>query len=161
MKMWRKNGTMPAEATSAHRNQLANLLGSDRLLLTAVESESKAGESSFVAQDSAYYYATYSKTGVDNLQEQVSSGRTRGFTKVSHGYILDLGYCEAGEEVKVTNTANELVQLVVYRLDLMALRTAYEALARTGGGSDGSFRYQGKGKRGRHTGGQTDFFHRG
>lgn len=111
------------------QNQLANLLGSDRLLLTAVESESKAGESSFVAQDSAYYYATYSKTGVDNLQEQVSSGRTRGFTKVSHGYILDLGYCEAGEEVKVTNTANELVQLVVYRLDLMALRMAYEALA--------------------------------
>ena len=111
------------------QNQLANLLGSDRLLLTAVESESKAGESSFVAQDSAYYYATYSKTGVDNLQEQVSSGRTRGFTKVSHGYILDLGYCESGEEVKVTNTANELVQLVVYRLDLMALRTAYEALA--------------------------------
>ena len=111
------------------QNQLANLLGSDRLLLTAVESESKAGESSFVAQDSAYYYATYSKTGVDNLQEQVSSGRTRGFTKVSHGYILDLGYCEAGEEVKVTNTANELVQLVVYRLDLMAFRTAYEALA--------------------------------
>lgn len=94
-----------------------------------MESESKAGESSFVAQDSAYYYATYSKTGVDNLQEQVSSGRTRGFTKVSHGYILDLGYCEAGEEVKVTNTANELVQLVVYRLDLMAFRTAYEALA--------------------------------
>lgn len=40
-----------------------------------------------------------------------------------------MGYCEAGEEVKVTNTANELVQLVVYRLDLMALRTAYEALA--------------------------------
>jgi len=65
------------------QNQLANLLGSDRLLLTAVESESKAGESSFVAQDSAYYYATYSKTGVDNLQEQVSSGRTRGFTRVS------------------------------------------------------------------------------
>ena len=40
-----------------------------------------------------------------------------------------MGYCEAGEEVKVTNTANELVQLVVYRLDLMAFRTAYEALA--------------------------------
>ena len=40
-----------------------------------------------------------------------------------------MGYCEAGEEVKVTNTANELVQFVVYRLDLMALRTAYEALA--------------------------------
>ena len=119
---------MPAEATSAHRIRLANLLGSDRLLLTAVESNQRR-ESSFVAQDSAYYYATYSKTGVDNLQEQVSSGRTRGFTKVSHGYILDLGYCEAGEEVKVTNTANEMVQLVVYRLDLMALRTAYEALA--------------------------------
>ena len=30
-------------------------------------------------------------------------------------------------------------------------------LPRTDGGSDGSFRYQGKRKRGRHTGRQTDF----
>lgn len=143
------------------QNQLANLLGSDRLLLTAVESESKAGESSFVAQDSAYYYATYSKTGVDNLQEQVSSGRTRGFTKVSHGYILDLGYCEAGEEVKVTNTANELVQLVVYRLDLMAFRTAYEALAAQTVEVTEVSDTRVKGNVDVTPGGQTDFFHRG
>ena len=120
---------MPAEATSAHRISSPIFWEATDCFLPRWNPNQRRERALFVAQDSAYYYATYSKTGVDNLQEQVSSGRTRGFTKVSHGYILDLGYCEAGEEVKVTNTANELVQLVVYRLDLMAFRTAYEALA--------------------------------
>ena len=67
---------------------------------------------------------------MDNLTAEVSGGRTRSYTKVSHGYTLDFGYCEAGSEVKVINADNETVALTVYRLNLSALDTAYRALNR-------------------------------
>lgn len=110
------------------QNVLAELLGSEEAMLVPVASESGAGESSFDVSETGYYYATYDKTTVDNLTEEVSDGRTRSFTKVSHGYTLELGYCEAGESVKVTNTLDETVTLHVYRLNLEALATAYQTL---------------------------------
>lgn len=111
------------------QNALAELLGSDEAMLTPVASVSTPGESSFDAGETGYYYATYEKTTVDNLTEEVSDGRTRSFTKVSHGYTLDLGYCQAGTNVKVTNTSDETVQMTVYYLNMEALDTAYQKLA--------------------------------
>lgn len=110
------------------QNLLAELLGSEETMLVPIEAVSGAGESSFEAEESGYYYATYDKTTVDNLTEETSGGRTRSFTKVSHGYTLDLGYCEAGESVKVTNTLDETVTLHVYYLNMEALDTAYQTL---------------------------------
>lgn len=111
------------------QNALAELLGSDKAMLTPVASVSMPGESSFDVGETGYYYATYEKVDVDNLTEEVSDGRTRSFTKVSHGYTLDLGYCQAGTNVKVMNTSDETVQMTVYYLDMDALDTAYQKLA--------------------------------
>jgi len=110
------------------QNVLAELLGSEEAMLVPVASVSGAGESSFDVSEPGYYYATYDKTTVDNLTEETSGGRTRSFTKVSHGYTLELGYCEAGESVKVTNTLDETVTLHVYRLNPEALDAAYQTL---------------------------------
>lgn len=112
------------------QNNLATLLGSTEQLLVPVPSGSMLGESSFEADEDGHYFATYTKTSVDNLTAEVSGGRTRSYTKVSHGYTLDFGYCEAGSEVKVINADNETVALTVYRLNLSALDTAYRALNR-------------------------------
>lgn len=110
------------------QNVLANLLGSEETMLVPVASVSGVGESSFDVSESGYYYADYDKTTVDNLTVETSGGRTRSYTKVSHGYMLELGYCEAGETVKVTNTKNETVMLHVYYLNLDAFRTAFQTL---------------------------------
>lgn len=112
------------------QNRLAYLLGADEAMLVPVESVSEPGESAFTAERTGYYYATYEKTSIGNLTEQTSDGRSRSYTKVSHGYTLDLGYCEAGTGVTVTNTEGEELPLRVYYLNLDAFYQAYEALSR-------------------------------
>lgn len=110
------------------QNRLAYLLGADDAMLVPVESVSEPGKSGFTAERTGYYYAAYEKTSIGNLTEQTSDGRSRSYTKVSHGYTLDLGYCEEGVEVTVTNTDNEELPLRVYYLNLDAFYQAYEAL---------------------------------
>lgn len=110
------------------QNELAYLLGTSEQMLTPVESFSEPGVFSFVADKTGYYYVTYEKTTVGNLTEETSDGRSRSFTKVSHGYTLDMGYCEEGTEVKVRNQDNETLEVKVYYLDLDAFYEAYDTL---------------------------------
>lgn len=110
------------------QNELAELLGATEQMLVPTASISVNGESSFTAEADGFYYATYEKTSVDNLTEETSDGRERSFTKVSHGYTLDLGYCEAGTEVKITNDDHERVVMTVYRLNQSAFETAFDTL---------------------------------
>lgn len=114
----------------ASQNELARLLGADDLMLepTEIQVTSMAGESSFLVERDGIYYATYEKTSVNNLKQENSDGRTRSFTKVSHGYTLELGYCEAGTGVKISNSDNEVVQFTVYRLNTDAVQAAYDTL---------------------------------
>lgn len=112
------------------QNQLARLLGATEQMFISVASESVVGESGFTAEEDGCYYATYDKTDVSDLTEETSDGRTRTFSKVSHGYTLDLGYCRAGTEVTLRNDEDKTVSITVYRLDLEALDTAFETLNR-------------------------------
>ncbi len=110
------------------QNVLAWLLGATEEMLTPVPSVSAAGETSFTAAEDGYYYATYEKTPVEQLTVKTSAGRSRSYTKVSHGYTLELGYCTAGTTVNVTNTENETVAMTVYHLNEDAVAAAYETL---------------------------------
>ena len=110
------------------QNKLAELLGADETMLTEIPSESVVGESTIDVQEDAYIFATYDSTTVDSLTEEISDGRTKSFTKVSHGYTLDLGYCTAGTEVKIKNSSEERVNITAYALNLDAVDTAYQTL---------------------------------
>lgn len=112
------------------QNQLAQLLGADEMMLRqiAVPLDVKAGETSFVAEETGYYYASYDKTDAATLTLENSDGRTRSYAKASHGYLLDLGYCEAGTKVAVTNTIDEELELTIYFLNQEAVQTAFDTL---------------------------------
>lgn len=111
------------------QNELAALLGAGEMMLSPVPSVSAAGETQIDVLQDGYYYATYEKTSVDKLNLEVSDGRSRSYTKVSHGYTLELGYCKAGSTVKVTNEEKEPIQMTVYRLNEDAVKTAYDTLS--------------------------------
>lgn len=111
------------------QNNLAYLLGAEEQMLVPVPSVSAPGESEFDVDETGYYYAVYEKTSVDNLTLEVSDGRTRSYSKVSHGYILDFGYCTAGTTAKITNSGGETVSMTIYRLKPEMMETAYHALA--------------------------------
>ena len=79
-------------------------------------------------EEDGYIFASYEKTTVDNLTEKVGEDYTRNFSKVSHNYLLELGYQEAGSEISITNTKEETVQITAYRLNLDSVKTAFETL---------------------------------
>lgn len=110
------------------QNELAMLLGAEEQMFSPVPSVSMPGETQFDVSKDGYYYASYEKTSVNNLTMEASDGRSRSYTKVSHGYTLELGYCKAGTTVSVKNTEEETVQMTVYRLNEEAVNAAYDAL---------------------------------
>ena len=110
------------------QNRLAELLGADEPMLTEIPSESVVGESTIDVQEDAYIFATYESTTVDSMTEEISDGRTKSFTKVSHGYTLDLGYCTAGTQVRIKNSNEERVNITAYALNLDAADTSYQTL---------------------------------
>ncbi len=111
------------------QNVLGYLLGAAEQMFIPVPSVSSPGETVIEVEEDGCYYATYETKSVDTLNLGVSDGRTRTYTKVSHGYTLDLGYCEAGTTVTVTNSSDATVALTVYRLNLSAVETAYGTLS--------------------------------
>lgn len=110
------------------QNALAFLLGAEEAMFTEIPSESQTEVSTIPVARDAYIFATYERTTVEGLTEEISDGRTKSFTKVSHGYTLDLGYCKAGSEIKIKNTAGECVNITAYELNLEAVETAYQTL---------------------------------
>ena len=111
-----------------NQNELAELLGAENQMLTEIPSESAPGVSTIQVQEDGYIFASYYSIRTDNLTEEISDGRTKSFTKTSHGYILELGYAKAGDTIRITNTENENVTITAWRLDTEALDTAYRML---------------------------------
>lgn len=97
-------------------------------MLSVVPAESEVGVSTIQVTEDGYYFAAYSSVTSDTLEEEVSDGRTKSFTKASHGYILDLGYAKAGDVIRIKNSNNERVDITAYQLNMDALDTAYETL---------------------------------
>lgn len=110
------------------QNELAFLLGAEEAMLTEIPSVSETGVSTITVAEDAYIFAVYEKTTLESVTEEVSDGRTKSFTKVSHGYTLDLGYCNAGDEIQIKNTKGECLNITVYRLNLDAVEAAYQTL---------------------------------
>ncbi len=115
----------------AVQNELASLLGAEEDMLQKLTpglAAAEEGVTSFTAETDGYYYATYTNHGSDNLTEVTSDGRERSFTKCSHGYTLDLGYCKAGTTVTISNSDEEIIPMQLYLLNEQSLQTAYNTL---------------------------------
>ncbi len=113
------------------QNLLVWLLGGGEQLLVPVPSVSEPGASTCVAEEAGCYFATYDSTGVEDATLETGSGRTRSYAKFSHGYTMELGYCEAGEQMTVKNSDGETLTMYFYRLNEEALRDAVEKLGQS------------------------------
>lgn len=111
------------------QNELAYLLGAEEPMLTAIPSESEVDVSTIIVPQDGYIFAIYEKTDIENLTEETDQGYTKSFTKVSHGYTLDLGYCTAGTTIKIKNTVGKQLNITAYYLNLQAVETAYRNLS--------------------------------
>lgn len=112
-------------------NRLGYILGAKEELLAPIEEVAVEDESTKITvKEDCYLYADYGDRTATNIT--VTCGdRTRKFTKCDHGYILDLGWCLAGDTVEITNSSKiGDLQIHPYALNLTALGEAYETLNR-------------------------------
>lgn len=112
-------------------NNLATLCGASSPLLVPISCNNEEGKTTIIADRDCYVYVAYDKTSIGNLTEEVSSGRTKKFTKVNFNYLLDLGYVKAGEEIKLTHSGNEVLPARAYMVDFAALEEAFDTLNAT------------------------------
>lgn len=117
-------------AKTANLNSLAYALGAEQEMLSASACSQNAepGITTLVPQEDGYYYAAYVTCGQDSLVETTETGRTRKFSKTTHRYLLELGWCGAGEEITITNSGNETITFYVYKLNEEAVQQAFDTL---------------------------------
>lgn len=112
-------------------NELGYLLGSTEELLEEkkISQSVVPGKTNLITMEPGYYYGVYKSCSSDTLT-LTKGEQKRTYAKASHRYILDLGYCDMGEEFEVTNNKNEMMEFSIYRLNLNAFVRSYETLTR-------------------------------
>lgn len=114
----------------SHMNQLGYALGSDKNILYKPEVDMvvEEGVTSITVPESGIYYANYSKCTADNLNISVNGGPITRYNKTTHRYLFELGECQAGDEISITNSKEEEISFTVYKLNLEAVDEVYEIL---------------------------------
>ena len=124
---------IPEQFSAEGLNALARTFGATEDLLTPVGAiDPGEGGTSVRAEVDCYLYAEPRTQSVSRITVEKESGETV-FSKTSHHYLLDLGWCRAGEVVTVrpTDGAGE-IPLNLYRLSLTAASEAVSALSAEG-----------------------------
>lgn len=113
-------------------NRLGYVLGAGEDMFTPLSGATETGQGTakITVEKDCYLYASYGDR--ESPVINVTCGeRTRKFTKCDHGYLLDLGWCQAGDTVEISNTSGTGdLQITPYVLNLNALGEAYETLNR-------------------------------
>lgn len=113
-----------------HINQLGTVLGVEEQMLTKADVYMKVeeGETSITVGEAGIYYANYAKCGADNLNIRVNDSPTTRYNKTTHRYLFELGECQPGDEITITNSKSEEITFTVYKLNLNAVDVAYQTL---------------------------------
>lgn len=111
------------------QNRLAFMLGAEEPLLVPVNTTITPEENCIEVQEDGYYYGFYTDKDVNRITMTVGE-RTRNFSKCGHVYLLDFGYCHAGEKIVLTSTEKKSLQVQGYRLQEQAFLDAYRTLER-------------------------------
>ena len=116
-------------------NRLAAVIGGadagNEMLLSANAQVTAGEDQTLIAvYEDCYLYGTYTDTSVTNLTVK-NGDRVRKYTKCDHGYILDLGWCKAGDVIEITNSSDvPCFDVRPYQLNMEAFSAAYEKLSR-------------------------------
>ena len=112
-------------------NDLTYALGAYEPMLEYVEPGAvvAAGETKIIVPEDGIYYGYYDKCSADNLTISINDGPATKYGKTTHRYLLEFGECQAGDEIKITNTKGENISFFVYKLNLDVVDQAYETLS--------------------------------
>lgn len=115
----------------AYINGLGKALGEteDTLVKSEVYMDIEPGETLITVAEEGIYYASYASCGADNLNISINNGPITRYNKTTHRYLLELGECEAGDQIAITNSKDESISFNVYKLNMEAVKASYETLS--------------------------------
>lgn len=119
---WNMEEGSPVEV----QNRLAQALGIREPLFSPVPAVCKDGEVLIETEDSGYYYIYPEACSTDQITADID-GYEKLYEKVYYPRILEIGWCDKGSSVKLTQSgdrrdAQNKLQVSVYRLDQYTLR---------------------------------------
>ncbi len=111
------------------QNALAYCLGAAQVLNLVMDADAQDRTIRFWPEESGEYYAYVSSKTIEEAKVTTDSG-TKSFANVDRGYLLELGWCNAGQEVTLTtDDAAEGMWADIYRFSDKGLAAVHEKLA--------------------------------
>ncbi len=122
---WQLDLTNPAEV----QNDFSVVLGGTPVL-SEIPSEITGKSFTFTPETDGDYYVFVSNKKVEKVNAQLGE-KSKSFDNVSRGYLLELGYLEAGEKITLRNDDNDQdLVAVAYRFLPEGLESVYNILDR-------------------------------
>ena len=114
----------------ASLNSFASALGAEGQMLYpgTYVTDANAGDTTIDIAEDGYYYADYESCTSDTLTVNRSDGWTKQYSKTSHRYLIELGECKAGDEIRILNSNMESIEFEVYQLNEKVVQQAFDAL---------------------------------
>lgn len=94
---WDRETGNPADV----QNSLADALGTEQVLSLVMDTLTEGSDLTFYPETSGEYYAYVGNKKIEKVTATTWKG-AKTFTNVDRGYLLELGYCVAGEPVTLT-----------------------------------------------------------
>ena len=97
------------------QNSLADAVGAEQVLDLVLDTTTEGSDLTFTPETGGEYYAYVGNKKIEKVTATTWKG-TKTFTNVDRGYLLELGYCAAGEVVTLTaEDSKEEMWADVYR----------------------------------------------
>lgn len=111
------------------QNSLAELTTGAGEILERVEGDATGANYQLTVQESAHLFAYVETSRVTEVTATIGT-ETKTFDNVNRGYLLDLGYCEAGETIVLKSGDEDVTSLSasVYAFNEENFIAAYQAL---------------------------------
>ena len=112
-------------------NDLGHVLGANGNMLLSVNPAMEVNEGITVitAPDDGMYYAHYDKCSASNLTISINGGAGTRYNKTTHRYLLEIGQCQAGDEITITNNDQSNISFELYKLNADMVDLAYQTLS--------------------------------
>lgn len=119
------------DTTLEKQNQLARSLGASEPLFREIETEVNTNETIIHVREDSYVIGYYTnKNGYNSYSVKADYGfKTKEFVKCDHVYLLDLGWCTAGTDIKLTSQDLNVLYIQGEAINMESLNTAYRRLS--------------------------------
>lgn len=124
---WMGENSNPIE----NQNEFASLLTSKTLYESVYAGSEQDTESTIYVEEAGYYYAYINKSNNAKTISVNSDALNKTFDNVNRGYILDLGWHEAGDTINLSCEESGPMVVNAYIMNTDVFEQLYQALSRT------------------------------